>query len=113
MKSQTTDKEKIFVKSLSDERKLSKIPKEFLKLKNKNTNSMIKKQEKKVLEKLYQRRYTDSKSYEILNIITRYSVLYIIKEMQVKTTTVKCHCTSIKMTKIWMLTPPNAGEDVK
>ena len=43
MKSQTTDKEKIFVKSLSDERKLSKIPKEFLKLKNKNTNSMIKK----------------------------------------------------------------------
>lgn len=33
--------------------------------------------------------------------------------MQIKTTAVKCHCTSIKMIKKWMLTPPNAGEDVK
>ena len=86
--------EKIFVKDTSDNRLLSKIYKELLIFNNKKINSLIKIWAKDL------NRYLTKEAIEMARKhMKRRSTSYVIREMQIKTT-MRYHCTPIKMAKI-------------
>ena len=94
MRKQVTDWEKIFVKGISDRYLLSKIHKELLKLNIKITNSPIKRWAKDF------NRYFTKEGVQMANKqMKRFSISYVIRELQIKTTVRYLH-TPIRMAKI-------------
>ena len=103
MRQQVTDWEKIFVKGISDRYLLSKIHKELLKLNIKITNSPIKRWAKDF------NRYLTKEGVQMANKqMKRFSISYVIRELQIKTT-VRYHHVPIRVTEIQKTTNCSQG----